>query len=184
MYVHITVTPSHVLLTVSNNDSDQVNSAMINEKIKEIVIFTHLKCTVKQKEFLTYNGVPIMPRDNRDKYSASVNGQICCVHSIQGTTLLAKDPDGHIINIYLVTDPETMQTYYPFQPCYSCTIAKVQGQTLTNIVLWEDTPLNPLWIPPMWLCWNLQKFSKKICWQEQKPTIERRMYEALFTTIG
>ena len=37
------------------------------------------------------------------------------------------------------TDDRSYRTFHPCIPAYTCTIAKMQGQTLENIILWFDT---------------------------------------------
>ena len=76
--------------------------------------------------------------ENRNKSIGFVNGQICSVHSMEGPTIIAQHPQGHFINVFPVTCPESGNIYYPLRPAYSRTIAKVQGQAIPQVIIWID----------------------------------------------
>lgn len=139
---------THLFLTVSNAATNIINDAIISQYTDKPIIST-VMCTKKQNETKIFNGMPVMLLENRDKSIGFVNGQLAAIHSILGSTVIIKHPNGNYINVYPLTCPSTHITYYPFTPAYSCTIAKVQGQTLPNIILWADirnTPPGTLYV--------------------------------------
>ena len=134
--------PSHIYLTISTAASDFINTAIISSQAHRTILST-VHCTPNLLPIPLYHGLPIMLLENRMKGTGYVNGQICTVHSIQSATVLVRHPHGHIINVYPITSSTSVKPYYPFKPAYSCTVAKIQGQTLQNIILWVDTPRTP-----------------------------------------
>ena len=62
---------------------------------------------------------------------------------MKGPTVIVKHPRGHFINVYPITCPESGNIYYPLRPAYSCTIAKVQGQTIPEVTIWIDSVSAP-----------------------------------------
>ena len=75
---------------------------------------------------------------NINKPIGFVNGQFVHVHSITGQTIVARRPNGHIINIFPMTTVvnDVPVTKYPVLPGYATTISKVQGQSLSKAILW------------------------------------------------
>ena len=129
-------------MTVSNAASHYINETIIGAN-KSHPIISHVICTKEQLHVPIFKNMPVMLLENRDKATGYVNGQICKIHCMEGSTIIVKHKKGHYINIYLVTCPLTKKVYYPLRPAYSCTIAKVQGQTLANAILWVDTASTP-----------------------------------------
>ena len=134
--------PTYFFLTISSAASDFINTSIMSSQSHSLPSCT-VHCTPDLLSVPLYNGLPIMLLENRDKSNGFVNGQLCTVHSVQGGTVLAHHPHGHIINIYPITSSTSTSIYYPFGPAYSSTVAKVQGQTLNNVILWVDTQTTP-----------------------------------------
>ena len=82
---------------------------------------------------------------NRDKKNGVTNGQTASVLPTENATIVLKLPNGNIVAIHPVTSIVDGKRYvcYPITPAYASTICKIQGQTLSKIVVWLDCKTVP-----------------------------------------
>ena len=82
---------------------------------------------------------------NRDKKHGVTNGQSASVVTTENATIVLKLTNGNIVAIHPVTTIVDEKRYvcYSIAPAYASTICKMQGQTLSKIVLWLDCKTVP-----------------------------------------
>ena len=100
-------------------------------------------CDDHAKEAPIYHGMRVMITENRNKTLGAVNGVCGSITSVaRNTIFVSTTNDQQVIPVHPVHD-EKNQVHYTLRLAYSNTIAKVQGQTLSNIIVWLDSNFVP-----------------------------------------
>ena len=135
--------PDSLVLTVTRRSASFVNDVIVRNAFQQ----NPLALVVADDESLIpiHKDMKLMLTRNVNKSIGFVNGQFVTVKSISNKTIIAIHPNGHVINLFPMTSvfEDILVTKYPFLPGYATTISKVQGQTLSNVILWLDTERTP-----------------------------------------
>lgn len=143
IYQHLSKHPDALVLTMTRRASAYINQVVVKNKFTSHP-FAHVVMDDEQLSPI-HRDMRLLLTQNVNKSIGFVNGQFVTVKSVKGNTIVAQHPNGNIINIF----PWTRQvqnstiTAYPCLPGYACTISKVQGQTISKIILWIDTKRTP-----------------------------------------
>ena len=89
-----------------------------------------------------YRNMRVNITQNRNKKKGILNAQGATVLYMHNFTIFLKLINSKIVAIHLVTEIENegnRTTKYPIVPAYACTICKVQGQNLKQIIFWLDS---------------------------------------------
>ena len=134
--------PSHLVLTMTNAAARTINIAIVEHQFQNIAPL----CTSAVHDghdYPIYKSMKLMITQNCNKAIGCVNGQFVTVVTTQHATIVVRPVSGQFLALYPVSDTTTGLTCYPCIPAYACTIAKMQGQTLDNVILWVDTDSLP-----------------------------------------
>ena len=85
-----------------------------------------------------------MITQNRDKQLSVVNGRLATVIQMQNQTVFLKLDNETVVQVYPTstkTADDKVKTVHPFMPAYALTIPKIQGQTLSQCLIWLDSPI-------------------------------------------
>ena len=89
-----TTYPSALFLTVSNAASHYINETIIGAN-KSHPIISHVICTKEQLHVPIFKNMPVMLLENRHQATGYVNGQICKIHCMEGSTIIVKHKKGN-----------------------------------------------------------------------------------------
>ena len=133
--------PNATVLTFTRHATTRVNQIMISSIFAQEHPLATIQCDYEMDVTPIYKNMRVLITQNRNKSQGVINGQLAVIHSIENATVFLKLPNGKIVNTYPVTyiDKHNKSfNCYPFTPSYAITIAKSQGQTLDEVILWFD----------------------------------------------
>ena len=136
--------PAHIVLTMTNKGAHYINIQTIQTAFKDKACLGTLTLD-NGHDYPLYRDMTVMLTRNCNKALGFVNGQFATVITIQRQSIIVKTAKGHLLTVHPITEvtAEETRTYHPCIPAYACTIAKAQGQTLDNVILWFDRPTLP-----------------------------------------
>lgn len=92
-----------------------------------------------------YLGMRVTLTRNVNKGIGFVNGMAATVVAVRGTAIVVRTKAGRILTVFPMTDTEVMiggapcrSTCLPLRLGYATTLVKVQGATLSRVILWLD----------------------------------------------
>ena len=139
--------PQSSVTTVSHRAAQRVNSIVVNRLFPSSRPLSDIPCTwvAESDPIFPHRHMRVIFTENRDKQVRVVNGQQAIVMSAQNRTIILQLPEGQCVFVYPVTSvtDHHPQTYHPFTPSYAQTITKAQGQNITHLILWLDSPIVP-----------------------------------------
>ena len=136
--------PNSTVITVSNNAANRINNVVLDHILDKSMLLGHVECDSDLGRIPVYKGMKVMITQNRNKQLGVVNGRVAHVIQMQGKTVFLKLANNNIVQVYPVTfprDDQSLRPLVPFMPAYALTIPKAQGQTLTNCIVWLDSPV-------------------------------------------
>ena len=143
VYTALSHYPHHIVLTMTTAAAQKSNKAIIDHTFHSSVPLGTLTLHDRHN-YSIYKHMKVMLTRNCNKSLGFVNGQFGTVITMQ--RLIIKTRKGQMLTIHPVTEKTDDGSYTTFHPCipaYACTIAKMQGQTVENIIIWFDTCILP-----------------------------------------
>ena len=138
IFRHLVEVPDCVILTVTRSAANALNM-----KLAEWIFENEIPLNTVQLDMSTgltpiYTNLKVVITQNRDKENSVVNGQSASVVRFENQTIFVKLSTGKVVPIYKVHSADG-NAVYPLMLRYALTIAKVQGQTLSNVLIYLDT---------------------------------------------
>ena len=134
-----------LVLTVSRKASAEVNKVALTKLFSSENALAEIQYDNDESPLPLYKDMKVIITQNRDKKNGVTNGQTASVLTTENTTVVLKLPNGNIVAIHPVTSivDDKRHVCYPITPAYASTICKIQGQTLSKIVVWLDCKTVP-----------------------------------------
>ena len=134
-----------LVLTVSRKASAEVNKVALTKLFSSENALAEIQYDNDESPLPLYKDMKVNITQNRDKKNGVTNGQTASVLTTENTTVVLKLPNGNIVAIHPVTSivDDKRHVCYPITPAYASTICKIQGQTLSKIVVWLDCKTVP-----------------------------------------
>jgi len=136
--------PNHIVLTMTNKAAHHINIATLQTTFTDHVSLGTVTLD-NGYDYPVYKGIKIILTRNCNKTVGFVNGQLATGVMMQRQSIIEKTKNGQLLTVYPLTQETDDQPhrYHPSIPAYACTISKMQGQTLSNIIPWFDTSMLP-----------------------------------------
>ena len=134
-----------LVLTVSRKASAQVNKVALTRLFSTENALAEIQFDNDESPLPLYKDMKVIITQNRDKKNGVTNGQSATIVTTENATIVLKLPNGNIVAIHPVTSVVDGKRYvcHPITPAYASTICKIQGQTLSKIVVWQDCKTVP-----------------------------------------
>ncbi len=148
--------PEHQILTMTKTASHFINHVIIEETFNETPLASMI--LDDGTEYPIYKQMRLMLTRNCNKDLGFVNRQFVSVITVEGNTVVVKTSQDKVFCVYPITDPTNHMQKFPCLPGYATTIAKMQGRTLSKVILWFDTDTLPAGTH-MFLCHEFKNYK-------------------------
>ena len=134
VYTALSHYPHHIVLTMTTAATQKIKKAIIDHTFHSSIPL----CTLTLHhghQYSIYKHMKVMLTRNCNKSLGFVSGQFGTVITMQRLSLIIKTRKGQMLTIHPLTektDDRSYRTFHPCIPAYTCTIAKMQGQTVEN----------------------------------------------------
>lgn len=137
IFQHIKQNPDCIIMTITKIKALELNLRIAQSLYQGCESLANVQMDCDCEPINIYKGMKIVVTMNRDKENKIVNGQFATIEHVRNDTIFIKLMDGSTQPLYKVTDSQK-RTVYPFMLRYAVTVAKIQGQTLKQALVYFD----------------------------------------------